>query len=467
MSEKQSGLRVPPHNDDAERSILGAMLLDKAAVAKAMELLEGGNYFYRPAHQKIFKAMMQLEENSQPIDQITVIDMLKRNEDLEACGGAFYVTGLADGIPSSANADYYARLVQESSLLRSLIGLSGEISSEAFEASGQVEDLLDKAEAKIFELSEKRFKSQGFKKLKTSLSDAFQLVENYANNPGGLHGVPSGFHQLDALTNGFQNSDLIIFAARPSMGKTAFALSAAVNAAKKGHCIGIFSLEMSDDQLAMRMLCSEAHVDASLVRSGKLATNLWARLSKAAGTLGNANIFLDDTASMSVAEIRAKARRLKSESDVNLIIIDYLQLMSGPKYSESRQQEISMISRSLKMLAKELKIPIIALSQLNRALETRTDKRPMLSDLRESGSIEQDADVVCFIHRPEKFGIEEINGKSTEGMAEIIVAKQRNGPTGTAHVTFIDKFASFENLPNYIPSDDIPPPNTEAQGMPF
>ncbi len=453
MVERQENLRLPPHNEDAERSVLGSMMLDRQAVSVAQQYLDEAS-FYRPAHRNIFRAMLDLDDRSEPIDHISVVDELKRQGNLESSGGAYYVTELTEQIPSTANVEYYSRLVMEAATLRSLIQLSGEMATEAYETREHVDELLDRAEARIFDLSAKRFKMQGFLLIKAVLDTTFEQVDAYHKNPGSIRGVGSGFEKLDELTTGFQNSDLIIVAARPSMGKTALALSAARNAAIQfGHPVGIFSLEMANYQLAMRMLCSEAHVDAHLVRNGKLPSNLWSRLSAAAGKLADAPIYLDDSASLNITELRAKARRLKADKDVEMIIVDYLQLLQGSRHSESRQQEISQISRSLKILAKELDIPIMALSQLSRAVETRGgDRRPILSDLRESGSIEQDADVVMFIYRPEKYGITDDEGNSQDGIAEIIVSKQRNGPTGVARLSFIDKFAAFENLAQYIPA---------------
>lgn len=453
MSETSQNLRLPPHNEEAEQSVLGSMMLDRAALSTAMEFLDAES-FYRPAHQKIYAAIINLDERGEPVDQISVVDELKRSDDLQAAGGAYYITELTEKIPSTANARYYARLVMESSALRALIQLSAELSTEAYETRERVDDLLEKAESKIFELSEKRFKTADFVKIRTALDEAFAQVDKFHENPGGIRGVATGFDQLDNVTSGFQNSDLIILAARPSMGKTALSLSIARNAAiDHGHKIAIFSLEMSNYQLAMRLLCSEAKVDAHLVRTGRLPSNLWPNLSSAAGRLADAEIYLDDAASLNITELRAKARRLKADKDIDVIIVDYLQLLQGSGRVESRQQEISQISRSLKMLAKELNIPVIALSQLSRAVEMRGgDKRPILSDLRESGSIEQDADVVMFIYRAEKYVSDEESLEEVKGLAEIIVAKQRNGPTDTIKLSFIDRFASFQNLAGYAPA---------------
>lgn len=464
MSETSQNLRLPPHNEEAEQSVLGSMMLDRSALSTAMEFLDAES-FYRPAHQKIYSAILNLDERGEPVDQISVVDELKRSDDLQAAGGAYYVTELTEKIPSTANVRYYARLVMESSALRSLIQLSAELSTEAYETRERVDDLLEKAESKIFELSEKRFKTADFVQIRHALDEAFAQVDKFHENPGGIRGVATGFDQLDNVTSGFQNSDLIIIAARPSMGKTALSLSIARNAAiDHGHKVAIFSLEMSNYQLAMRLLCSEAKVDAHLVRTGRLPSNLWPNLSSAAGRLADAEIYLDDAASLNITELRAKARRLKADKDIDVIIVDYLQLLQGSGRVESRQQEISQISRSLKMLAKELNIPVIALSQLSRAVEMRGgDKRPILSDLRESGSIEQDADVVMFIYRAEKYVSDEESLEEVKGLAEIIIAKQRNGPTDTVRLTFIDRFAAFQNLASYTPA----PADTGGNEQPF
>lgn len=466
MNDVSTNLRVPPHNEEAEQSVLGSMMLDRMALSAALEYLSADS-FYRPAHQKIFNAILNLDERSEPIDQITVVDELKKKGDLEAAGGAYYITELTERIPSTANTRYYAQLVMESSALRALIQLSAELSTEAYETRERVDDLLERAESKIFELSEKRFKASDFTRLRDALDEAFVQVDKFHENPGGIRGVATGFEKLDEVTSGLQKSDLIIVAARPSMGKTAFALSLARNASvKHGHKVAIFSLEMSNYQLAMRLICSEARVDAHLVRTGRLPSNYWPRLSKAAGNLADAQIFLDDSASLNITELRAKARRLKADKDIDLIIVDYLQLLQGSGRNESRQQEISQISRNLKILAKELDVPIIALSQLSRAVETRGgDKRPILSDLRESGSIEQDADIVMFIFREEKYLQEEDERfAEVQGVSELIIAKQRNGPTGTVKLSFIDRFAAFENLAAYAPT---PPSNAGAEEDPF
>jgi len=440
-------LRVPPHADEAEISVLGAMMLDKEAVSKALQHLDH-TAFYKDSHQLIFRAMMDLFNDSQPIDQVSVIDRLKRMKQLEKAGGAYYITGLVESTPSSANVEYYAKIVLEKSILRKLIISATDIQSEAYEAKEPAFDILDAAEQRIFALSESRLKA-GFKNFSDVLTQTFEHIDSIHQKKFHTTGVPTGIIGLDDLTSGFQNGDLVILAGRPSMGKTALALSIARNSAVEyGVPVGIFSLEMADYQLAMRLLCAEAKVDSHAVRTGKLPQDQWRRLSEKTGRLAKAPIYIDDSPALSMMEIRAKARRLKAEHDVQMIILDYLQLVKGHR-AESRQQEITEISRNLKALAKELSVPVLALSQLSRAVENRAgDHRPQLSDLRESGAIEQDADVVMFIYRPVVYK-RRLNEEVTledERKAEIIVAKQRNGPTDTVNIVFIDKYARFENL---------------------
>lgn len=448
MPEQEAAyLRVPPHADEAEISVLGAMMLDKEAVSKALQHLDH-TAFYKDSHQLIFRAMMDLFNDSQPIDQVSVIDRLKRMKQLEKAGGAYYITGLVESTPSSANVEYYAKIVLEKSILRKLIVSATDIQSEAYEAKEPAFDILDAAEQRIFALSESRLKA-GFKNFSDVLTQTFEHIDSIHQKKFHTTGVPTGIIGLDDLTSGFQNGDLVILAGRPSMGKTALALSIARNSAVEyGVPVGIFSLEMADYQLAMRLLCAEAKVDSHAVRTGKLPQDQWRRLSEKTGRLAKAPIYIDDSPALSMMEIRAKARRLKAEHDVQMIILDYLQLVKGHR-AESRQQEITEISRNLKALAKELSVPVLALSQLSRAVENRAgDHRPQLSDLRESGAIEQDADVVMFIYRPVVYK-RRLNEEVTledERKAEIIVAKQRNGPTDTVNIVFIDKYARFENL---------------------
>ena len=438
---KELELHAQPQALEAEQAVLGSMLTSKEAVSKAMQWVSA-DQFYKDAHVRIFSCMVNLFEKGEPIDAISVVDRLKKKKDLESVGGAYYITGLAESVPTTANVEYYAKIVLEKHTLRRLIQVSHEVSKEAFEDAQDVDDILDSAESAIFNISEKRLRG-GFEHIDPILQNTFEELDKIATNPGIVTGVPSGLMDLDAITSGFHSGELIIVAGRPGMGKTALALTMGRNTAvmdKTG--VGIFSLEMANHQLAMRLLCAEGRVDSHLVRTGKLPKSQWKNLSIAVGQLAEAPIYLDDTAAMSVLEVRAKARRLKAEHDVGLLIVDYIQLMTGPKGSESRQQEISQISRSLKALAKEIEVPVIGLSQLSRAVESRSDRRPQLSDLRESGAIEQDADVVIFLYRPWVYSQEE----DDRGKATIIVAKQRNGPTGTIEATFIDRFARFENI---------------------
>ncbi len=434
--------RIPPHDLDAERAVLGSMLINKDAVGKAVELLKPDD-FYRGVHQEIFAVMVDLFARNEPVDVLTVATELTRKNKLEEIGGNYYLTQLGNSVPSAANVEYHARIVLEKSLFRKLIAISTSIISEAYDASERATDLIDKAEQRIFSLSERGLR-KSFEHIHPILKKTFDTIEGFHQRKGQVTGVPTGFTQLDELTSGFQPSDLIIVAGRPSMGKTAFCLNIARNAAVDYNVgVGIFSLEMASYQLAMRLLCSEARVDAHKVRTGALEESKWQRLSRAAGRLYSAPIFIDDTPGISILELRAKARRLVAEHKIGMIIIDYLQLIRGPR-AESRQQEISMISQSLKALAKELDIPVVALSQLSRAVEARTDRRPMLSDLRESGAIEQDADVVMFVYREDAYGQTE-----NEGVAEIIIGKQRNGPTGTVYLSFQKKYVRFDNLDEY------------------
>ena len=438
---KELELHAQPQALEAEQAVLGSMLTSKEAVSKALQWVSAGQ-FYKDAHVRIFSCMVNLFEKGEPIDAVSVVDRLKKKKDLESVGGAYYITGLAESVPTTANVEYYAKIVLEKHTLRRLIQVSHEVSKEAFEDAQDVDDILDSAESAIFNISEKRLRG-GFEHIDPILQNTFEELDKIATNPGIVTGVPSGLMDLDAITSGFHSGELIIVAGRPGMGKTALALTMGRNTAvmdKTG--VGIFSLEMANHQLAMRLLCAEGRVDSHLVRTGKLPKSQWKNLSIAVGQLAEAPIYLDDTAAMSVLEVRAKARRLKAEHDVGLLIVDYIQLMTGPKGAESRQQEISQISRSLKALAKEIEVPVIGLSQLSRAVESRSDRRPQLSDLRESGAIEQDADVVIFLYRPWVYSQEE----DDRGKATIIVAKQRNGPTGTIEATFIDRFARFENI---------------------
>ncbi len=466
--------RIPPQAVDVERAVLGAMLIDKEAAPKALEVLDATS-FYNPTHSKIFRAMLSLFEKGDPIDAVTVVEELRRQGTMQAAEDPVTITDLTMGVSSSANIEYHARIVLEKALMRSLITASSEVATRAYSETEDAMDLLDEAEAKIFQISDRRLK-KSFTPIKKAVFETFEMLEGIHGKHGGITGVPTGFPKLDEMTGGFQNSDLIIVAGRPSQGKTAFALSVARNAAlhkEKKTAVAIFSLEMSEQQLVIRLLSSEAKVNAHLLRTGKLDNSEWAKLSRNAGRLSEAKVFIDDSASLSILELRAKARRLKAEHNIGLVIVDYLQLVQGPKNAESREREISTISRSLKALAKELNVPVVALSQLNRAVESRTDRQPMLADLRESGAIEQDADVVMFVHRPETYKIATITDDDlgqipSEGIAEIIIGKQRNGPTGIVRLAFKKEYAGFERLAPmgfeaYLP----PPPQALESETPF
>jgi len=449
--------RLPPQAVDVEAAVLGAMLLEKEAIAKALEILTA-DAFYHPAHQSIFRSMTNLFERSEPVDLITLTEDLRRRGELEKVGGEYFLAELSGGVSSAGNIEYHAHIVLEKALMRQLINASSEVINRAYSETEDALGLLDEAEQKIFGISEQRLK-KGFISMNTAVHKTMDLLQSIHGKHSGVTGVPSGFTDLDNLTGGFQNSDLIIVAGRPSQGKTALVLSLGRNASVLHNVpIGFFSLEMSAQQLVMRLMCAEARVDAHKVRTGRLPEDEWKKLSTSVGRLYQAKIFIDDTPALGILELRAKARRLKAEHNVGLIIVDYLQLMQGPRNAQSREQEISAISRSLKALAKEINIPVIALSQLNRALEARSDKRPALADLRESGAIEQDADVVIFVHRPEMYGIEKDgeSGDSTEGLAEIIIGKQRNGPTDSVRLQFIKQYARFENRLPFRPEAFLP-----------
>jgi len=437
----------PPAAPEIEAAVLGAMLIDKGAVPRAIELLNT-NSFYLREHRLIFDAMVSLFETGEPVDTVTLYEELKKREQTEEVGGAVYISRLSQNISSAANIEFHAKIILEKEILRGLITSSHEIARAAYEGTEDAFEILDQAERKIFEITETHLK-RTFTTMDRAVRDALEYIEAIHSNTKQKFSVPTGFYELDEMLGGFQKSDLIIIAARPSMGKTALALTLARNAAVDHKIpVGIFSLEMATIQLIIRMLCAEGRLNAHLVRTGKLPSEEGVKLSKNAHRLIESPLYIDDSPAQSVLEIRAKARRLKAEKNIGMIIIDYLQLMQGPANAESREREISHISRSLKALAKELNIPVIALAQLNRAVESRQDKRPQLSDLRESGSIEQDADVVIFLNRPEFYGIKSFadDGTSTEGVAEVIIGKQRNGPTGDLRLAFIKEYARFENL---------------------
>jgi replicative DNA helicase len=461
IEKLRTASKQPPASVEVEMEVLGAMLLEKESVPKALEILRS-ECFFDSKHKLIFEAMSSLFEANEPIDTVSVHEELRKSEKLEGAGGAVYLSKLSQNITSAANIDYHSRLVLEKWILRQLISTSMEIAKSAYEGNEDVFDLLDEAESKVFRITEEGLK-ETFKSMDKAVRETIEHIEAIHSKKLSSFSVPSGYFGLDDLLGGFQKSDLIIVAARPSMGKTAFALSAARNAAVDHKVpIALFSLEMSTIQLVTRLICAEARINAHSVRTGKLKAEDGPRISRTAHKLKEAPIYIDDTPAQSVLEIRAKSRRLKAEKNIGMIIVDYLQLMSSSTRMESREREISTISRSLKALAKELNIPVIALSQLNRAVETRTDKRPMLSDLRESGSIEQDADVVLFLYRDEAYGITaDQDGNSTEGVTEVNIGKQRNGPTGKTELRFIKEYARFENPEIF--HTDIPEPEVSEQ----
>jgi replicative DNA helicase len=437
--------RTLPHNLEAEKCVLGAILINNHAFNQAAEVIDAGDFF-RDAHRRIFEKMVTLTDRNEPVDVVTLKDELTRSGELEDVGGPAYISGLTDGVPRSANIEHYAKIVKEKSTLRRLIQSANEVLVRAYDAEEDADDLLDEAERSIFQIAEGRMRS-GFVRVGELVDSGYQLIEQMQAQRGLVTGVPSGFSDLDEMTSGFQKSDLVIVAARPSMGKTSLVMNMAVNAAvDAGKTVGVFSLEMSKEQLFMRMLTSESRVDAHRFRGGFLGEQDYARLVGAFARLHDAKIFIDDTPGVGILEMRAKCRRLKLEHGLDMIVIDYLQLMQGRGKFESRQQELSSISRSIKILAKELEVPILALSQLSRAPETRSDHRPQLSDLRESGALEQDADVVMFIFREDMYSVDGDRNPETEGTAEIIIGKQRNGPTGSARLAFLKQYTRFENL---------------------
>lgn len=434
--------RAVPWSQEAEQAVLGAMLLDQDAALLATELVQD-DMFYREGHRRLFRAMVGLVEHRTVIDPVTLRDELGRRGELDAVGGADYLSELVDAVPTAANLEYHARIVKDKAILRRLIETSTGIITEAYDGRSTASDLLDKAESRIFQISQERG-SEGFARLKEMLWPTMERIEALQRSGKSITGVPSGFVDLDKLTSGFQPSELVIVAARPSMGKTAFCLNVATHAAVEGEGVAIFSLEMSRDQLVQRMLTAEARVDSQRVRQGGLRDADFTNLARAAGVLQSCPVWIDDTPSLSLLEMRSKARRLKAENDIKMVVVDYLQLMRSPEYAENRVQEISDISRSLKALARELEVPVVALSQLSRASEQRGgERRPILSDLRDSGAIEQDADLVVFIHRPEYYDREDDTKK---GLADIMLAKNRNGPTGDVQLRFSREYTRFDNF---------------------
>jgi replicative DNA helicase len=437
--------RTLPHNLDAEKCVLGAILINNTVFNQAAEVIDAQDFF-RDAHRRLFDTMVSLTDRSEPVDLVTLTDELAKSGELDDVGGPAYISSLTDGVPRSTNVEYYAKIVKEKSTLRRLIQSANEILAQSYDAERDADDLLDEAERSIFQIAEHRLRS-GFVKVGDLVDSGYQIIEQLQQQRGLITGVPSGFVDLDEMTSGFQKSDLVIVAARPSMGKTSLVLNMAMNAGiQGGKTIGIFSLEMSKEQLFLRMLTSEARVDAHRFRGGFLGEQDYARLVEAFGRLHEARVYIDDTPGLGILEMRAKARRLKLEHGLDLLVVDYLQLMQGRGRFENRQQELASISRSMKILAKELEIPIVALSQLSRAPEGRTDHRPQLSDLRESGALEQDADIVLFIFREEMYKVDGESRPESEGIAELIIGKQRNGPTGTVRVAFLKQYTRFENL---------------------
>jgi replicative DNA helicase len=433
--------KLPPQQIEAEQSLLGGILIESEGLPAALEILRGDE-FYRETHRIIFRAFQELFERNDPIDLITAVDFLTGKSQLDAVGGATYLASLTEMVPSAANVAAYAKIINEKALLRRLLQAASEITSWCYGGGKSVEEILDHAESAIFSVTENRLRTSYFQ-IKDIVKKSIEAIEKFQEDREMVTGVPSFYTDLDKLTAGFQPSDLIIIAARPSMGKTALALCIARNAAMRGGFpVGIFSLEMSKEQLAMRLLCAEARVDSHKIRTGFLGQQECVKMLNAAGLFMDAPMYIDDTPAISALELRAKARRMMTDRGLGLIVVDYLQLMRAREGTERREQEISEISRSLKSLAKELNIPVIALSQLNRKVEERHDKRPLLSDLRESGAIEQDADVIAFIYRDEVYN----RDSADKGIAEIHVSKHRNGPTGNIKLRFIDSYTRFENL---------------------
>ena len=447
-TEREFSGRQAPWSNEAEQAVLGAMLLDQDAALKAAEFLDD-TMFYREGHRLLFRAMIALTERGDVIDPVTLRDELARRGDLDRAGGIEYVSTLIDVVPTAANVEYHARIVRDKAVLRRLVEAATGIIQDVYEGHTAAGEVLDNAEHRVFQVAQFR-RAEEFTRIKELIWPTMERIEQLQAGAGSVTGVASGFTDLDRLTAGFQRADLIILAGRPSMGKTAFALNVVQHAAIEHNVkVAIFSLEMSKDALVQRLLCSEGLVDAQRLRRGQLRDDDYPRLARAAGLLGQAPIWIDDSASLTPLAMRSKARRLKAEHDISLVVVDYLQLMQGPSDSENRQQEISYISRSLKALAKELDIPVVALSQLSRAPEQRggEHRRPQLSDLRESGAIEQDADVVCFIYRQEFYDgpVDPKTNESIEGVAELIVGKQRNGPTGTVKLFFKKEYTRFDN----------------------
>jgi len=447
--------KLPPQAVDLEEAVLGALMIEKDALTAVVDILKADS-FYKDAHKVIYDAILELFNKSEPIDLLTVTNQLRKNGKLEIAGGAYYITELTSRVSSAANIEYHARIITEQAMKRDMIRIASEIQRDAFEDTTDVFELLDKMESSLFEISESNIR-KNYSDMKSIMREAILELEGKKGQKDGLTGVPSGFTALDRVTSGWQKADLVIIAARPAMGKTAFVLSVLRNAAvDHNRPVAIFSLEMSSVQLVNRLISSEAELDSEKIKKGNLADYEWEQLIHKTSKLSSAPLFVDDTPALTILELRAKCRRLKAQSDIQMIVVDYLQLMSGDSKSGgggNREQEISSISRSLKMIAKELMVPVIALSQLSRAVETRGgDKRPQLSDLRESGAIEQDADIVMFLYRPEYYGItEDEDGNSTAGVGEVIIAKHRNGSLENVKLRFIGKYTKFCDLEMNVP----------------
>lgn len=436
--------KVPPHSLEAEQSVLGAMIVDKEAINTAVEILQPRD-FYREANQKIYETVLELYDKNEPVDLITLSEEMKRKDTLNSVGGIGYLTNLSGGVATTANVEYYCKIVEKKSTLRQLIKSCDEIVSKSYEDSEDVNTIIEKAEKNIFDITQGRNRD-GFFPIKEVLLDSFTKIEEMSMKGDGLTGLSTGFIDIDEKLSGLQNSDLVLLAARPSMGKTALGLNIALNSALETDAnVAVFSLEMSKEQLVQRMLSSTSHVDLQKIISGKLDENEWVKIIESMGPLSESSLYIDDTAGISLMEMKAKCRKLKVEKGIDLIVIDYLQLMQSDTPHESRQQEISSISRGLKALAKEMNCPVLALSQLSRAPELRSDHRPILSDLRESGAIEQDADVVMFLYRDEYYN-EDTDKKN---IGEVIIAKHRNGPTGNLELLWMGQFTKFLNLEKY------------------
>ncbi len=447
--------RIPPQALDIEEAVLGAIMVEPGADIPALQNLKPDS-FYKEAHQKIFKAISKLSEEHKEIDQLTVTQQLAANKDLEFVGGAKYVNSLAANVGSAAHLDIHTKILAEKYIKRKLISIAGKIQQKSYDAGADIDELFEFSQKEIFDLAFENVSSK-VKPMQVVLKETLDHIEELNKRETNFSGIPSGFTSLDRITSGWQPSDLVIIAARPSMGKTAFVLSMARNMAVDHNIpVAFFSLEMSSQQLATRLIISETGINSEKIRVGNLSKNEWRVLESKSTPLSDAPVYIDDTAAISLTELRAKCRNLKMQYGIKLIVIDYLQLMTGPTTSNTnREQEVSQISRGLKAIAKELEVPVIALSQLNRAVESRTGKRPQLSDLRESGAIEQDADIVIFIHRPEKYGIEEIEGTPTNGLAEIIIAKHRNGAVTNINLKFTDYLAKFSQMEDDILSTDL------------